>query len=173
MKRCSKCKQHKPFDEYFESVRYVDGLNCQCKSCHNESSKKWRKANPDKARAAVKRWEIANPEKVKAKSLARRGNLQHHRKAQCRNYNLTVEKFESILAHQNKKCAICEVIMAPPCTDHDHSTGKVRALLCLNCNSGIGKLKDSTELLRRAIKYLEQFSASAEKTNKQKHKTRK
>ena len=39
--------------------------------------------------------------------------------------------------------------------DHNHETGKIRGLLCLNCNSGIGKLGDSTDILRKAIEYLE------------------
>ena len=38
--------------------------------------------------------------------------------------------------------------------DHDHDTGRVRGLLCSNCNVGIGYLKHNTELLRKAIAYL-------------------
>lgn len=38
---------------------------------------------------------------------------------------------------------------------HCHKTGKVRGLLCFNCNTGIGKLKDDIELLKRAVEYLE------------------
>lgn len=39
--------------------------------------------------------------------------------------------------------------------DHCHDTGKVRGLLCFNCNVGIGSLQDDIEMLRKAIKYLE------------------
>ena len=38
----------------------------------------------------------------------------------------------------------------------DHKTGKVRGLLCSECNFGIGKFKDNISILKKAIKYLEE-----------------
>ena len=38
--------------------------------------------------------------------------------------------------------------------DHCHKTGKVRGWTCDNCNTAIGKLKESVEVLQRAIKWL-------------------
>jgi len=43
----------------------------------------------------------------------------------------------------------------PVAVDHNHSTGKIRSLLCQGCNHGIGHFKESITLLKRAIKYLE------------------
>lgn len=39
--------------------------------------------------------------------------------------------------------------------DHCHEAGRVRGVLCFNCNSAIGKLGDDPDVLRRAIAYLE------------------
>jgi hypothetical protein len=39
--------------------------------------------------------------------------------------------------------------------DHNHTTGKVRGLLCSTCNTGLGCYKDSTDLLSKAILYLQ------------------
>ena len=59
------------------------------------------------------------------------------------------------------KCPICGKITVPGLTskvvlDHDHKTGKARTWICDSCNTGIGRFKDDIELLRNAIKYLEE-----------------
>lgn len=79
-------------------------------------------------------------------------------------YGLTVDQYNKMLADQNEVCAICK----NPETyrdkwdsgiknlrvDHDHQTGKVRGLLCSNCNTGIGKFREDIAMLRRAVEYL-------------------
>jgi hypothetical protein len=73
--------------------------------------------------------------------------------------NFTYEQFEKMREAQNNRCYICNSGPANNQSlhvDHDHITGKVRKLLCNNCNNGIGKLKDSIEILNKAIKYLKE-----------------
>lgn len=70
-------------------------------------------------------------------------------------YGLTREAHEAMLEAQEGRCALCReekrlVI------DHCHATNKVRALLCDSCNRALGFVKESTDLLRRMIAYLEQ-----------------
>jgi Recombination endonuclease VII len=63
-----------------------------------------------------------------------------------------------LFERQNGTCAICgreewEKVKVLG-VDHDHKTGRVRGLLCTDCNMGLGKFKDDPALLRKAIKYL-------------------
>ena len=44
------------------------------------------------------------------------------------------------------------------CVDHNHATGRVRGLLCHLCNSAIGKLNDSSALLRKTANYLDGYN---------------
>ncbi len=83
-------------------------------------------------------------------------------------YNIPLSKYNQILAEQGGGCAICKTKVPGKgilffSVDHDHtccagkrSCGKcIRGLLCSTCNSGIGYLKDDSQLLRAAITYLE------------------
>lgn len=72
-------------------------------------------------------------------------------------YGLTPEQVDEMAA---KGCSICGTTgwtgrHARPHVDHDHVTGKVRGILCNECNIGLGKFKDDPALLRAAIRYLE------------------
>ena len=59
-----------------------------------------------------------------------------------------------MLDQQKGKCAICNQEMEKPYVDHCHNTKKIRGLLCVNCNFGLGSFKDNPKLLMKAIKYL-------------------
>jgi len=75
-------------------------------------------------------------------------------------YDITVEQFDQMLEAQDSSCLICHRSFDdyPPVVDHDHATGAVRALLCTNCNTGLGQFMDEPELLRAGADYLESFS---------------
>lgn len=64
-----------------------------------------------------------------------------------------------MLAQQGGVCGICKDERTSDRRfhiDHDHETGAVRGLLCHACNTGIGSLRDSPDLLRAALTYLEE-----------------
>jgi hypothetical protein len=61
-----------------------------------------------------------------------------------------------MFAKQRGLCAIChEESDNRFSIDHDHNDGKVRGLLCSECNLGLGKFKDNVDNMLRAIDYLE------------------
>ncbi len=111
---------------------------------HREASKKWKKANPEKAKASnFRRW---------------------IKKA----YGLTKAAWDALVIAQNGACAICREIPSGKglCgklhVDHDHATGRIRALLCANCNRMLGMAKDRPSTLRLAAEYLEKHSVSGQ-----------
>ena len=133
-KKCSKCKTLYPSstDFFYKRRSSGDGLDSWCKNC---------KKNYD-----YKRNEVIRLEK----------------------YHLTSKKYDRFIVKQNNKCAICgidfwylskkKIDIVPntgkPRIDHDHFTGKVRGLLCSDCNIVIGCFKDNPLIILRAIYYL-------------------
>lgn len=74
-----------------------------------------------------------------------------------KDYGMTLSGFDDLLKSQGGVCAICR-ISDGDCVDHDHLTGKVRGILCLKCNSGLGMFRDSAPILETAIGYLKKYS---------------
>lgn len=79
----------------------------------------------------------------------------------------TPEAYEKAFAKQDGKCAICMSTLNSSrytkfAGDHCHTTGKLRGLLCMNCNTAIGLLKDSTIRLQAAIEYLNRHTLDKE-----------
>ena len=70
-----------------------------------------------------------------------------------RNYNITEQ--EATELYTITTCGICGEAKEKMCIDHCHDTGKIRGILCNECNAGIGMLKDNAELLRRGVVWLE------------------
>lgn len=85
-------------------------------------------------------------------NLKYKDNILKHR------FNITIEDFNLMLEKQNNCCMICGInqdsLQRFLSVDHDHKTGKVRDLLCNNCNAGLGLFNDSIEILKNALIYL-------------------
>lgn len=80
-----------------------------------------------------------------------------------RNFGITLNDYNIILKNQKGKCAICKQKESNGknlSVDHDHKTGKVRGLLCNNCNRSLGLLKDDISVLKNCIKYLKKNEQS-------------
>lgn len=71
-----------------------------------------------------------------------------------------MDDMERMYLVQQGKCAICLGDFPDSKSihvDHNHVTGQVRELLCVNCNRGIGSFRDNTLLLSKAIEYLDKW----------------
>lgn len=71
-----------------------------------------------------------------------------------RRYGLGADDVDAMVAAQDGLCAICRK-RPPGHVDHDHKTGRVRGVLCSECNQELGNFRDDTAALRAAINYLE------------------
>ena len=73
-------------------------------------------------------------------------------------FGITIDDYNKMLESQNGVCAICLSNKSGGTgvfhVDHDHITGKIRGLLCQRCNTGLGLLYDSEDILLKAITYL-------------------
>jgi hypothetical protein len=104
--------------------------------------------------------ECYKKEKQRLVKLRPNYKINARKSALKQKFNLTLEEYEKMRENQNNMCAICGIhqdkVSRWFAVDHNHITGQIRGLLCLECNNGIGKLKDSVINLKKAINYLEQ-----------------
>jgi hypothetical protein len=74
-------------------------------------------------------------------------------------YGITKEQFNNFAEKQDNKCGICyknftNKVPFNPNVDHDHTSNKIRGLLCGKCNRALGLLQDDPIIIKRAITYL-------------------
>lgn len=91
--------------------------------------------------------------------LANANRLAHRNWGYKRNFGITLEQYNEMFTAQKGLCLGCykhqSACKRALHLDHDHKTGKVRGLLCHECNSVLGYTKDSAPTLRRLADYLE------------------
>jgi hypothetical protein len=136
VKRCPRCGQTKPLDAFVRNRASRDGLGSYCRPCHNE---------------------------IGRVNLERRWGAQRFYHLKNR-YGLTRAAFQELWKEQSGKCAICLTRPAAH-VDHDHATGRVRGLLCFNCNGGLGHFGDDPMRLAVAIAYLHRPAPKATETS--------
>jgi hypothetical protein len=94
-----------------------------------------------------KKWRQANKGRIKR-------NKRKAWKKKWKRYFATTKLYNFITKLQNNKCAIC-FKCGKLAIDHDHKTDEFRGLICRECNAALGLVKDSPEILRRMIWYLD------------------
>jgi hypothetical protein len=68
-------------------------------------------------------------------------------------YGLTIEQLDAMILERQGRCDICNEPSRLH-IDHDHKTGKVRGLLCRDCNVMLGLAKDNCNVLMKSVEYL-------------------
>lgn len=113
-----------------------------CKKCYTGVTNKYCMENREKYTEYTRNWRRNNQSKVHNKNLKK--------------YGIDLRIYTEILESQNGCCAICygQTTKRTFDVDHCHLTGKVRGLLCSNCNRGLGFLKDDPAVLSNASMYL-------------------
>jgi Recombination endonuclease VII len=163
-KRCTKCGEVKPLSEFYAADGMRDGHRNDCIVCNKAARRERTARNPEPHRERARRWAAENPERRAAYAAEYRNRPDRKRAMRDlyyrRTYGITADQADEILASQNGCCAICckpaPERLASMHLDHDHETGQIRGFLCLDCNHGLGKLRDSPDLLLRALVYLRQ-----------------
>lgn len=144
-KHCRKCQTTKPVSEFNRNRRHFDDLNPDCKPCQLARRRKWVAENPERVKELMRNWHHANPKR--SKEIADKAR-----------YGLEYGEYDRILALQDGRCALCRTDKPGGKgrfhVDHDHATGKVRGLLCHNCNVALGHVNEDPVLIRKMIAYL-------------------
>ena len=129
-KKCPNCGIVKFLSEFHLHKNRFDGHGVWCKACQKKYGKKYYKKHKEKRRNN----ELKN------------------------NYGTTLAQYEEMLEKQGGVCVLCgNTSLKGRClsVDHNHITRKVRGLLCYRCNTSIGQIAETPEMLKRLIEYLE------------------
>lgn len=178
MKTCARCGEARTADEFRREPRASDGLHSWCKPCVRVYDREGKRRRYERKRPIVAagfkhcmRCQEILPVDAFGPNRAREDGLQEYcrpckrsyanalyartRAQTLHRYGLTLEDFDRMFAEQDGRCAACDGRSEKRLhIDHDHSTGRIRGLLCENCNLGIGKFKDDPERLESAARYL-------------------
>lgn len=126
-KRCGKCQQIKPLTSFYGCWNAKDGRQYRCSECYRGRDRK--------RECKDLRWRRLTC------------TLSSHR--------LTLDQYHALCESQDWQCAICfKDFDGKEHVDHSHATGRVRGILCLACNTAIGKLKENVDVMQRAIDFV-------------------
>jgi hypothetical protein len=122
--------------------------------------------DPEAMKAKSRAYKAAHPERTKKHAETRRSRLTPAdiRRYNLKRYGLTPEAVAALREAQNGACAVCGAVLVEGrgkdamCVDHDHKTGRLRALLCGACNRGLGQFSDDATKLEAAARYIRRHS---------------
>ena len=128
-KKCTKCKNVLPLDNFNEYKRAKDGKQSYCKHCNNERKKEKRKQNREARNLSYYR--------------QRRSSLKHYG---CIDKNLTPETIMALEILSNGVCNLSGQKTKDIVVDHDHDTGLIRGILDNKINLMLGGIERASKL---------------------------
>jgi hypothetical protein len=132
MKGCSKCHRSEPIVRFAFNPKAKDRRNSWCTECTGVSGAAWART----------------PNGRRAKGYSQIKNK----------YGVSAERFDEMVIAHAGRCGACgDQLINKVGIDHDHETGHVRGLLCVNCNWALGHVDDSVKRLRGLISYLQRY----------------
>lgn len=164
---CKRCCENKPPSAFHRNSKNRNGYDSKCKLCwYAIGAEKRSKAGSEKM--CPECWMVRPVEDFAkndrtfdgywTKCRFCYGKTNNPRSRELRT-GWTDDEYKQALIEQEGLCAICKKAQVTALhADHDHKSKQKRALLCNNCNTGIGKFFDDVELLQSAISYLNQYS---------------
>ena len=115
----------------------------------SKKKKEYYFKNKEHILARVKNWSLNNKDRVRENQLKR-------------DYNLTLDQYNKMFTDQKGCCKICDRHQSKLSkvlgVDHNHTTGKIRGLLCNSCNTNIGKFNEDTKILNKMIEYIKEYN---------------
>lgn len=140
---CADCETAKPLDQFPRNRSDPSGHGSYCKPCYNERGRESRE---------------------RLHGGSREYHLRHR-------YGIGQREVDQMIAEQLDTCAACRKAK-PEHVDHDHATGKVRGLLCFNCNQALGNIRDDVYAMRGLIRYLDAHNYSRGRPAREEHDLR-
>ena len=151
-KICKRCNECKDLTEFYQKSNTT-----YCKPCIKAINDDYYRRNKERIDTYRAQWHRElrkkNPEKI--------DEYQHRQNT--KRFGRTPEWYAAQLEKQNHVCAICKLPergfhpngkIPRLAIDHDHRTGKVRGLLCMECNKSLGHAETQEDWILKAADYL-------------------
>ena len=157
MKSCTKCGITKEVKEFPKDKLKKDGHKSACRDCYKVYDQKRYWSDPEGQRKRVQDYR---------ESLTKEQKYISNRNTKLKQaYGLTHEQVEEMKRLQDYKCYVCnkhesEAGSKGLVVDHNHTTGKIRKLLCSPCNTALGLLNEDVGIFTSLIKYVEEHNGS-------------
>ena len=153
MKICKKCNETKDLTEFYVAKTNKNGSLLYknfCKPCQLEKDKSRYYALPKEVK-----------QKRNKENRERLGFEYFKNYKLQKEYGISLEEYNNLLDIQDNKCYICNKEFGNTSStrvDHNHENGKVRKILCHNCNTVLGHSKENVQILYNVINYIEEHT---------------